>query len=54
VLNVNRTRQHLKYSRSKRKRRNKYQQQVLDVEMDSFTPLVFGTNSGMETSISVP
>ena len=24
-----------------------YQQRVLDVEMGSFTPLVFGTNSGM-------
>ena len=25
----------------------KYQQRVLDVEMGSFTPLVFGTNCGM-------
>ena len=25
----------------------KYQQRVLDIEMGSFTPLVFGTNSGM-------
>ena len=30
----------------------KYQQRVLDVEMGSFTPLVFGTNGGMETSVS--
>ena len=26
---------------------SKYQQRVLDVEMGSFTPLVFGTNGGM-------
>ena len=28
-------------------KKRKYQQRVLDVEMGSFTPLVFGTNSGM-------
>ena len=27
--------------------KRKYQQRVLDVEMGSFTPLVFGTNGGM-------
>ena len=30
-------------------KKRKYQQRVLDVEMGSFTPLVFGTNSGMGT-----
>ena len=29
------------------KKKRKYQQRVLDVEMGSFTPLVFGTNGGM-------
>ena len=29
------------------KKRRKNQQRVLDVEMGSFTPLVFGTNGGM-------
>ena len=28
-------------------KKRKYQQRVLDVEMSSFTPLVFGTNGGM-------
>jgi len=28
-------------------KKRKYQQRVLDVEMRSFTPLVFGTNGGM-------
>ena len=28
-------------------KKRKYQQQVLDVEMGSFTPVVFGTNDGM-------
>ena len=28
-------------------KKRKYQQRVLDVEMGSFTPLVFRTNSGM-------
>ena len=28
-------------------KKHKYQQQVLDVEVGSFTPLVFGTNGGM-------
>ena len=28
-------------------KKQKYQQRVLDVEMGSFTPLVFGTNGGM-------
>ena len=27
--------------------KRKYQQRVIDVEMGSFTPLVFGTNGGM-------
>ena len=30
-------------------KKRKYQQRVLDVEMGSFTPLVFGTNGGMGT-----
>ena len=29
-------------------KKRKYQQMVLDVEMGTFTPLVFGTNGGME------
>ena len=28
-------------------KKRKYQQRVLDIEMGSFTPLVFGTNGGM-------
>ena len=28
-------------------KKRKYQQRVLDVQMASFTPLVFGTNGGM-------
>ena len=45
---VTRASQHRKCSGSKKKRRKrKYQQRVLDVEMGSFTPLVFGTNGGM-------
>ena len=30
-------------------KKRKYQQRVLDVEMGTFTPLVFGTNGGMGT-----
>ena len=30
-------------------KKRKYQQRVLDVEMGSFTPLVFETNGGMES-----
>ena len=29
-------------------KKRKYQQRVLDVEMGSFSPLVFGTNGGTE------
>ena len=38
--------------KKKKKKKKKYQQRVLDVEMGSFTPLVFGTNGGMETSVN--
>ena len=30
-------------------KKRKYQQRVLDVEMGSFTPLIFGTNGGIGT-----
>jgi len=30
-----------------KEKKRKYQQRVIDVEMGSFTPLVFGTNGGM-------
>ena len=30
------------------KEKRKYNQRVMDVEMGAFTPLVFGTNGGME------
>ena len=33
-------------------KKQKYQQRVRDVEMGSFTPLVFGTNSGMGADCS--
>ena len=33
--------------KEKEEKKRKYQQRVLDVEMGSFTPLVFGTNGGM-------
>ena len=35
------------FKEQKEERKRKYQQRVLDVEMGSFTPLVFGTNCGM-------
>jgi len=30
-----------------KEKKRKYQQRVVDVEIGSFTPLVFGTNRGM-------
>ena len=35
------------FEKQEEEKKCKYQQRVLDVEMDSFTPLVFGTNGGM-------
>ena len=35
------------FKEQENKKRRKYQQRVLDVEMGSFTPLVFGTNGKM-------
>ena len=35
------------FKEQEEEKRRKYQQRVLDVEMGSFTPLVFGTNGGM-------
>ena len=35
------------FKEQKEEKKRKYQQRVLDVEMGSFTPLVFGTNGGM-------
>ena len=40
-----RVKQHPQYLRNRKRR--KYQQRVLDVEMGSFTPLVFGSNGEM-------
>ena len=34
-------------------KKRKYQQRVLDVEMRSFTPLVFGTTVGWEPTATV-
>ena len=34
-------------------KKRKYQQRVLDVEMRSFTPLVFGTTVGREPTATV-
>ena len=46
---VTRVKQHLQSLESNdRKIKPKYQQGVLDVEMGSFTSLVFGTNGGMD------
>ena len=47
---VTRVKQHPQSSRNGGgggEKKRKYQQRVLDVEMGSFTPLVFGTNGGM-------
>ena len=35
------------FKEQEEEKKRKYQQRVLDVEMSSFTPLVFGTNGGM-------
>ena len=35
------------FEEQEEEKKRKYQQRVLDVEMGSFTPLVFGTNGGM-------
>ena len=35
------------FKEQEEEKKRKYHQQVLDVEMGSFTPLVFGTNDGM-------
>ena len=35
------------FQEQKEEKKRRYQQRVLDVEMGSFTPLVFGTNGGM-------
>ena len=35
------------FKEQEEEKKRKYQQRVLDVEMGSFTPLVFGTNGGM-------
>ena len=35
------------FKEQEEEKKRKYQQWVLDVEMGSFTPLVFGTNGGM-------
>ena len=35
------------FKQQEEKKKREYQQRVLDVEMGSFTPLVFGTNGGM-------
>ena len=35
------------FKEQEEEKRWKYQQRVLDVEMGSFTPLIFGTNGGM-------
>ena len=35
------------FKKQEEEKKQKYQQRVLDVEMGSFTPLVFETNGGM-------
>ena len=35
------------FKEHEKEKKRKYQQRVLDVEMGTFTPLVFGTNGGM-------
>ena len=35
------------FKEQEEEKKRRYQQRVLDVEMSSFTPLVFGTNGGM-------
>ena len=35
------------FKEQEEEKKRKYQQRVLDIEMGSFTPLVFGTNGGM-------
>ena len=37
------------FKEQEEEKKRKYQQRVLDVEMGSFTPLVFGTNVEWET-----
>ena len=41
------------FKEQEEKKKRKYQQRVLDVEMGSFTPLVFGTKGGMEPTATV-
>ena len=38
-------------SEQENEKKRKYQQRVLDVEMGSITPLVFGTNGGMGSEL---
>ena len=38
---------HMVFKEHEKEKKRKYQQRVLDVEMGTFTPLVFGTNGGM-------
>ena len=40
------------FKEQEEEKKRKYQQRVLDVEMGSFTPLVFGTNGGMGKRVS--
>ena len=52
VTHVNSKRSHGKatstiFKEQQEEKKRKYQQKALDVEMGSFTPLVFGTNGGM-------
>ena len=38
---------HAVFKEQEEEKKRKYQQRVLDVEMGSFTPPVYGTNGGM-------
>ena len=51
MCNQNKSTELIFVEHEKDKKRN-YQQRVIDVEMGSFTPLVFGTNRGMGKAFS--
>ena len=47
IFDVTVTHVNSKCNQQEEEKKRKYQQRLLDVEMGSFTPPVFGTNGGM-------
>ena len=41
------------FKEQEQEKKRKYQQRILDVEMGTFTPLIFGTNGGMDVECQI-